>query len=333
MRVLVTGGAGFIGSEVVRQLVRAQRRVVVVDSLTYAGSMANLAEVAGAPHFAFERADIRDAEAVSRIFADHGVRSVIHLAAESHVDRSIDHGMLFIQTNVIGTANLLEAARSAWTEGGDGAAGHRFTHVSTDEVFGDLSETDPAFTEDSAYRPSSPYSASKAASDHLVTAWGRTYGLPYVITNCSNNYGPWQFPEKLVPLTISRCLEGKPIPVYGNGQQIRDWLHVGDHARGVIIAHDKGRNGESYLLGSRNELRNLDLVHRICAEMNSLLGRNDLHQLISFVQDRKGHDLRYAINPAKAETELGWLPQIGFESGLRSTIEWYVDRYQQGTPQ
>lgn len=326
--ILVTGGAGFIGSEVVRQLVSDGRPVVVVDNLTYAGSMANLESVAAEPDFAFVQADIRDADAMQRIFAEHGVNQVIHLAAESHVDRSIDNGMPFIQTNVIGTANLLEAARSAWARSTD--AKYRFTHVSTDEVYGDLTANDPAFSEHSAYRPSSPYSASKAASDHLVTAWGRTYQLPYVITNCSNNYGPYQFPEKLVPLTISRCLEGKPIPVYGNGQQIRDWIHVADHARGVIMAHDKGGNGESYLLGSRNELRNLDLVHRICAEMNLMLGRNDLHQLITFVQDRKGHDLRYAIDPTKAETELGWSPQIGFETGLRSTINWYVDGRQQG---
>lgn len=326
--ILVTGGAGFIGSEVVRQLVSAGRSVVVVDSLTYAGSIANLESVDSAPNYSFEQADIRDADAMQRIFAEYGVTQVIHLAAESHVDRSIDNGMPFIQTNVIGTANLLEAARGAWPQSTD--AIHRFTHVSTDEVYGDLTATDPAFSENSAYRPSSPYSASKAASDHLVTAWGRTYQLPYVITNCSNNYGPYQFPEKLVPLTISRCLEGKAIPVYGNGQQIRDWIHVADHARGVIMAHDKGRNGESYLLGARNELRNLDLVHRICAEMNLLLGRNDVHQLITFVQDRKGHDLRYAIDPTKAETELGWAPQIGFETGLRSTIEWYVERHQQG---
>lgn len=328
--ILVTGGAGFIGSEVVRQLVSAGRPVVVVDNLTYAGSMANLESVAAAPGFAFVHADIRDADAMQRVFTEYSVNHVIHLAAESHVDRSIDNGMPFIQTNVIGTANLLEAARGAWAQSSD--TKHRFTHVSTDEVYGDLTATDPAFSEHSAYRPSSPYSASKAASDHLVTAWGRTYQLPYVITNCSNNYGPHQFPEKLVPLTISRCLEGKAIPVYGNGQQIRDWIHVADHARGVIMAHDKGRNGESYLLGSRNELRNLDLVHRICAEMNVLLGRNDLHQLITFVQDRKGHDLRYAIDPTKAETELGWSPQIGFETGLRSTIKWYVDGHQQGKP-
>lgn len=328
--ILVTGGAGFIGSEVVRQLVAAGRPVVVVDNLTYAGSMANLESVAEAPNFAFVHADIRDADAMQRLFADFAIEQVIHLAAESHVDRSIDNGMPFIQTNVIGTANLLEAARNAWSRSQSTA--HRFTHVSTDEVYGDLTETDPAFTENSSYRPSSPYSASKAASDHLVTAWGRTYDLPYVITNCSNNYGPYQFPEKLIPLTISRCLEGKQIPVYGNGQQIRDWIHVTDHARGVIMVHDKGRNGESYLLGSRNEQRNLDLVNRICAEMNLLLGRNDLHQLISFVQDRKGHDLRYAIDPAKAEGELGWTAQIGFEAGLRSTIQWYVDRYQERKP-
>lgn len=326
--ILVTGGAGFIGSEVVRQLVAAGRSVIVVDSLTYAGSITNLESVDSAPNYSFVQADIRDADAMRRIFAEQGVTEVIHLAAESHVDRSIDNGMPFIQTNVIGTANLLEAARGAWAHSTD--AIHRFTHVSTDEVYGDLTATDPAFSENSAYRPSSPYSASKAASDHLVTAWGRTYQLPYVITNCSNNYGPHQFPEKLVPLTISRCLEGKAIPVYGNGQQIRDWIHVADHARGVIMAHDKGRNGESYLLGARNELRNLELVHRICAEMNLLLGRNDVHQLITFVQDRKGHDLRYAIDPTKAETELGWAPQIGFETGLRLTIQWYVERHQQG---
>lgn len=327
--ILVTGGAGFIGSEVVRQLVSAGRRVVVVDNLTYAGSMDNLESVAGRDNFAFEREDIRDGDAMRGVFADHGVQQVIHLAAESHVDRSIDNGMPFIQTNVIGTANLLEAARDAWS--GSTLATHRFTHVSTDEVYGDLTEDEPGFTEQSPYKPSSPYSASKAASDHLVTAWGRTHQLPYVITNCSNNYGPYQFPEKLIPLTISRCLQGQPIPVYGNGRQIRDWIHVTDHARGVIMAHDKGRNGESYLLGSRNEQRNLDLVHRICDEMNLMLGRNDLHELITFVQDRKGHDLRYAINPAKAENELGWSAEIGFEIGLRSTIKWYVDRYNEGT--
>ncbi|MBB4051290.1 dTDP-glucose 4,6-dehydratase [Devosia subaequoris] len=327
--ILVTGGAGFIGSEVVRQLVSAGRRVVVVDNLTYAGSLDNLANVAGRDNFAFEREDIRDGDAMRRVFADHGVQQVIHLAAESHVDRSIDNGMPFIQTNVIGTANLLEAARDAWS--GSTLSNHRFTHVSTDEVYGDLTEDEPGFTEQSPYKPSSPYSASKAASDHLVTAWGRTHQLPYVTTNCSNNYGPYQFPEKLIPLTISRCLRGQSIPVYGNGRQIRDWIHVTDHARGVIMAHDKGRNGESYLLGSRNEQRNLDLVHRICDEMNLMLGRNDLHELITFVQDRKGHDLRYAINPAKAESELGWSAGIGFETGLRSTIKWYVDRYNEGT--
>lgn len=327
MTILVTGGAGFIGSEVVRQLIRARRSVVVFDSLTYAGSMTNLEEVVSAPEFAFERADIRDAKAVNRVFETHSIQSVIHLAAESHVDRSIEHGMSFVETNVIGTVNLLEAARRAWSE----SERHRFVHVSTDEVFGDLDASDAPFNEHTAYRPSSPYSASKAASDHLVTAWGRTYQLPYVITNCSNNYGPHQFPEKLIPLTISRCLADQPIPVYGNGHQVRDWIHVTDHARGVIAAHDLGRNGESYLLGARNELRNIDLVHHICAEMNRFTGRNDLHQLITFVEDRKGHDVRYAIDPSKAESDLDWRPAIAFETGLRSTIEWYLTRHTQGT--
>lgn len=403
---LVTGGAGFIGSAVVRELIaNTGHRVVNVDKLTYAGNLESLAEVAGSPRYAFIQADICDAPAMQHAFAEHRPDVVMHLAAESHVDRSIDGPAEFIQTNVVGTSVLLEAARSYWKGLQEGepekAAGFRFHHISTDEVYGDLGEaqgsevlgvrreaqgsealgvrseepphpsllTSPKgahqpegrslFTEETPYAPSSPYSASKAGSDHLVRAWQRTFGLPTLITNCSNNYGPYHFPEKLIPLMILNALAGKPLPVYGDGQQVRDWLHVEDHARALIKVATQGRVGETYNIGGHNEKTNLEVVEAICEILDELVlgeergvsalraceespltlnpspltsealtspkGAHHSHkELITFVQDRPGHDLRYAIDAGKIERELGWVPQETFESGLRKTVEWYL---------
>lgn len=331
MRVLITGGAGFIGSAVVRHAVlELGWQVLNVDKLTYAGNLNSLHAVKGLNNYSFLQADIADAAAMAVAFESFRPSAVMHLAAESHVDRSIDGPSEFIQTNVVGTSVLLEAARAYWS-----ALPHyeqsdfRFHHVSTDEVYGDLDGTDALFIETTPYAPSSPYSASKAASDHLVRAWGRTYQLPIVVTNCSNNYGPYHFPEKLIPLIILNALEGKPLPVYGDGQQVRDWLYVEDHARALATVLRRGRIGETYNIGGHNELRNLDVVTSICGLLDelspSLDGSVDSYEeLIEFVQDRPGHDLRYAIDARKIEAELGWRPMESFDSGLRKTVEWYL---------
>jgi len=321
VKILVTGGAGFIGSAVVRRAVAAGHAVVNLDALTYAANLANVAEVAESPAYAFERADIRDRAALDRIFAEHAPDAVMHLAAESHVDRSIDGPAAFIDTNVTGTYTLLEAARAWW----GGSRDFRFHHVSTDEVYGTLGPTG-AFTETTPYAPNSPYSASKAASDHLVRAWGETYGLPVVISNCSNNYGPFHFPEKLVPVVILNALAGKPIPVYGEGLNVRDWLYVEDHAAALLAVLTKGRTGESYNIGGNAEARNIDLVRRICGILDKLKPETAPHdRLITFVADRPGHDLRYAIDATKIRRELGWAPSVTLDEGLRRTVAWYLD--------
>jgi dTDP-glucose 4,6-dehydratase len=332
---LITGGAGFIGSAVVRELIHSTRhRVINVDKLTYAGNLESLASVADHARHAFEQEDICDAPAMQRLFEQHQPDVVMHLAAESHVDRSIDGPAEFIQTNVVGTAVLLEAARGYWTalqeNDPEKAASFRFHHISTDEVYGDLECTDDLFTETTSYAPSSPYSASKAGSDHLVRAWQRTFGLPTLITNCSNNYGPYHFPEKLIPLMILNALAGKPLPVYGNGQQVRDWLYVEDHARALILVATEGQVGETYNIGGHNEKTNLEVVEAICSLVDELRPTSSGSQLpasslITFVADRPGHDLRYAIDASKIERELGWVPQETFESGLRKTVQWYLD--------
>ncbi len=324
MKILVTGGAGFIGSAVVRLAVRRGHEVVSLDSLTYAANLENVAPVSNSPLYSFEQADLRDRAALDRVLAQHQPDAIMHLAAESHVDRSIDGPGDFIETNVTGTYNLLEAARAYWTAQGR-PEGFRFHHISTDEVFGSLGETGQ-FTEDTPYDPRSPYSASKAASDHLVRAWHETYGLPVVLTNCSNNYGPYHFPEKLVPVVILNALHGKPIPVYGDGGNVRDWLYVEDHADALLLVLEKGELGRSYNIGGENEAKNIDLVRTICAEMDRLRPENAPHErLISFVTDRPGHDRRYAIDPTRIRTELGWRPSVTVEEGLRRTVEWYLD--------
>lgn len=324
MKILVTGGAGFIGSAVVRLAVRRGHEVVSLDSLTYAANLENVTPVSNSPLYSFEQADLRDRAALDRVLAQHQPDAIMHLAAESHVDRSIDGPGDFIETNVTGTYNLLEAARAYWTAQGR-PEGFRFHHISTDEVFGSLGETGQ-FTEDTPYDPRSPYSASKAASDHLVRAWHETYGLPVVLTNCSNNYGPYHFPEKLVPVVILNALHGKPIPVYGDGGNVRDWLYVEDHADALLLVLEKGELGRSYNIGGENEARNIDLVRTICAEMDRLRPQNAPHErLISFVTDRPGHDRRYAIDPTRIRTELGWRPSVTVEEGLRRTVEWYLD--------
>ncbi|EOI3553469.1 dTDP-glucose 4,6-dehydratase [Cronobacter turicensis] len=331
-RFLVTGGAGFIGSAVVRHLIQnTDHAVLVVDKLTYAGNLASLAPVAQDSRFAFEQVDICDAQSLDRLFTQFKPDVVMHLAAESHVDRSIDGPAAFIETNIVGTYTLLEAARRYWSGLADAEkTAFRFHHISTDEVYGDLHGLDDFFTETTPYAPSSPYSASKAGSDHLVRAWRRTYGLPTLVTNCSNNYGPYHFPEKLIPLTILNALAGKPLPVYGNGQQIRDWLYVEDHARALCLVATKGVVGETYNIGGHNEQKNLDVVKTICALLEELApqkpaGVDQYSSLITFVQDRPGHDLRYAIEASKIERELGWRPQETFESGMRKTVQWYLD--------
>ena len=323
MRILVTGGAGFIGSAVVRLAVSRGHEVVNVDALTYAANPANVADAAASPLYAFEHGDIRDRAALDRVFAAHRPDAVMHLAAESHVDRSIDGPGAFVETNVIGTFNMLEASRHYWTAQGR-PEGFRFHHISTDEVFGSLGETGQ-FTETTPYDPRSPYSASKAGSDHLVRAWHETYGLPVVLTNCSNNYGPYHFPEKLVPVVILKALAGQPIPVYGDGGNVRDWLYVEDHADALLLVVEKGQIGRSYNIGGENEATNIDLVRTICAHMDNLHPEGAPHaDLITFVTDRPGHDRRYAIDPARIRDELGWRPSVTVEEGLRRTVEWYL---------
>ena len=324
MKLLVTGGAGFIGSAVVRQAVAKGHEVVNLDALTYAANLENVASVSESNLYSFEQADIRDRARLDEIFATHNPDAVMHLAAESHVDRSIDGPGDFILTNINGTFNLLEAARGHWTRKGK-PAGFRFHHISTDEVFGTLGETGQ-FTEETPYDPRSPYSASKAASDHLVRAWAETYGLPVVLTNCSNNYGPFHFPEKLVPVVILNALHSRPIPVYGAGLNVRDWLFVEDHADALLTVVQKGQLGRSYNIGGENEARNIDLVRMICALMDEMHPAGAPHdRLITFVTDRPGHDARYAIDPARIRAELGWRPSVTLEQGLRKTVRWYLD--------
>ncbi len=327
MKLLITGGAGFIGSAVVRQAIRDGHSVVNLDALTYAACLENVASVSDAPGYVFEHADIRDRTALERIFAAHDPDAVMHLAAESHVDRSIDGPGDFVETNITGTYNMLEAARGHWVRKGRPES-FRFHHISTDEVFGSLPD-DPAvkFTEDTPYDPRSPYSASKAASDHLVRAWAETYGLPVVLTNCSNNYGPFHFPEKLIPVIILNALAGKALPVYGNGQNIRDWLYVEDHADALLLVLQKGAVGRSYNIGGENERSNLDLVKALCAILDAKRPKaaGSYAEQISFVADRPGHDARYAIDPSRIRDELGWRPSVTVEEGLERTVQWYLD--------
>jgi dTDP-glucose 4,6-dehydratase len=325
-KVLVTGGAGFIGSAVCRRLVAEGASVLNLDALTYAGNLQSLATIDNAPNYRFAKVNICDRPAVAEAFEIFAPDHVIHLAAESHVDRSIMAGDAFIQTNIVGTFSMLEAARAYWqTLPAPRRDAFRFLHVSTDEVYGSL-EDEGAFVEETRYDPSSPYSASKAAADHLVSAWARTYGFPAVISNCSNNYGPYHFPEKLVPLIILNAVHGKPLPVYGAGSNVRDWLYVDDHARALDLIVARGRIGEKYNVGGRNERRNIDVVRRICAILDELRPRPSPHDsLISFVTDRPGHDLRYAIDATKLERELGWRAQETFESGIEKTVRWYLD--------
>ncbi len=324
MKLLVTGGAGFIGSAVVRQAVAQGHAVVNVDVLTYAACLANVDSVASSPLYAFEQADICDRAAMERILAAHQPDAIMHLAAESHVDRSIDGPGDFIHTNITGTYTLLEAARAYWTGKGK-PEGFRFHHISTDEVFGTLGATG-MFTEDTPYAPNSPYSASKAASDHLVRAWHETYGLPVVMTNCSNNYGPFHFPEKLIPVVILKALAGAPIPVYGAGENVRDWLYVEDHADALLTVVQKGVLGRSYNIGGENEARNIDLVRSLCAILDEKRpGNAPYAEQITFVTDRPGHDARYAIDPSRIRTELGWRPSVTLEEGLEKTVQWYLD--------
>ena len=324
MKILITGGAGFIGSAVVRQAVAAGHSVVNLDALTYAACLENVASVSESPLYAFEHADIRDPAALARIFATHKPDAVMHLAAESHVDRSIDAPGDFIETNVTGTYNMLEAACSYWTAAGK-PEGFRFHHISTDEVFGSLGEKG-LFTEDTPYDPNSPYSASKAASDHLVRAWGETYGLPVVLSNCSNNYGPYHFPEKLIPVVILKALGGEDIPIYGTGANIRDWLYVEDHAEALLRVLQKGAVGRSYNIGGNNELTNLDLVQMLCAILDKARpAATPYADLITFVADRPGHDARYAIDASRIRDELGWQPSVTVEQGLERTVHWYLD--------
>lgn len=327
MKILVTGGAGFIGSAVVRRAVKDGHTVVNLDALTYAADLRNVAEVAESPLYAFERADIRDRAALDRVFAAHRPEVVMHLAAESHVDRSIDAPGDFIDTNITGTYNMLEAARTYWTREGCPES-FRFHHISTDEVFGSLPK-DPSvrFTEESPYDPRSPYSASKAASDHLVRAWHETYGLPVVMTNCSNNYGPFHFPEKLIPVIILNALAGKPLPIYGDGSNIRDWLFVEDHANALLLVVAHGALGRSYNIGGENERTNLELVKTLCAILDRLRpkAQGSYADQITFVDDRPGHDARYAIDPSRIRAELGWRPSVTVEEGLERTVRWYLD--------
>lgn len=324
MKILVTGGAGFIGSAVVRLAVGQGHQVVNLDALTYAACLENVASVADNPAYAFEHADIRDRAALDRVFDSHKPDAVMHLAAESHVDRSIDGPGTFIDTNVMGTFHLLEAARAYWTAQGK-PADFRFHHISTDEVFGSLG-AEGQFHEDTPYDPRSPYSASKASSDHLVRAWAETYGLPVVMTNCSNNYGPFHFPEKLVPVVILNALAGKPIPIYGAGENIRDWLYVEDHADALLQVLTRGQLGRSYNIGGENELTNLELVKMLCAILDQKRPADRPYsELITYVTDRPGHDARYAIDPTRISTELGWRPSVTVEQGMEKTVQWYLD--------
>ena len=324
MKLLVTGGAGFIGSAVVRRAVAEGHGVVNLDALTYAACLDNVAGVADSPLYAFEQADIRERAALDRVFAEHAPDAVLHLAAESHVDRSIDGPMAFIETNVTGTGTLLEAARAYW-EGQGRPAEFRFVHVSTDEVYGTLGP-EGAFTEVTPYAPNSPYAASKAGSDHLARAWGETYGLPVIVTNCSNNYGPFQFPEKLIPVVILNALAGRAIPVYGAGENVRDWLYVEDHADALMTVLAHGQVGRQYNIGGENEARNIDLVRMICAILDEMRPGGAPHaDLIEFVTDRPGHDARYAIDPARIRAELGWRPSVTLREGLVRTVAWYLN--------
>ncbi|MFB9136400.1 dTDP-glucose 4,6-dehydratase [Vibrio olivae] len=351
MKILVTGGAGFIGSAVIRHIIKnTSDSVINVDKLTYAGNLESLSEVSSDERYCFEQVDICDKKALEKVFSTHQPDAVMHLAAESHVDRSIDGPAAFIETNIVGTYTLLEVARGYWNQLDQvGKAAFRFHHISTDEVYGDLEGTDDLFTENTSYEPSSPYSASKASSDHLVRAWLRTYGLPTIVTNCSNNYGPYHFPEKLIPLMVLNALDGKPLPVYGDGMQIRDWLYVEDHARALYKVVTEGQVGETYNIGGHNEKANIDVVKTICAILDELVpsasnpnfaakGHPELDSranpsiqqatgyasLITYVKDRPGHDVRYAIDAAKIEKELGWKPEETFDTGIRKTVEWYL---------
>lgn len=332
MKILVTGGAGFIGSAVIRHIINnTDDTVVNVDKLTYAGNLESLGSVSDSPRYAFEQVDICDAATLNRVLQQYQPDAIMHLAAESHVDRSIDGPAAFMETNIIGTYTLLEAARQYWNTLDDTAQkSFRFHHISTDEVYGDLEGPEDLFTETTPYAPSSPYSASKASSDHLVRAWRRTYGFPTLITNCSNNYGPYHFPEKLIPLMILNALEGKPLPIYGKGTQVRDWLYVEDHARALYKVATEGEVGETYNIGGHNEKQNIEVVHTLCDLLEELVpekpeGISQYRDLITHVQDRPGHDLRYAIDASKIERELGWTPEETFESGIRKTVQWYLD--------
>lgn len=337
MKILVTGGAGFIGSAVIRHIIRnTGDSVVNLDKLTYAGNLESLADVSGSLRYAFEKVDICDRAGLERVFRDHQPDAVMHLAAESHVDRSIDGAAAFIETNMVGTYTLLEATRAYWNALDENKkAQFRFHHISTDEVYGDLEDPAELFTESTSYDPSSPYSASKASSDHLVHAWRRTYGLPTLVTNCSNNYGPYHFPEKLIPLMILNALDGKPLPVYGKGNQVRDWLYVEDHARALYKVLTEGKIGETYNIGGHNEKQNLEVVKTICALLEELApakpaGVECYESLITYVTDRPGHYQRYAIDAAKIQHELGWIPLESFESGVRKTVQWYLDNIEWG---
>jgi dTDP-glucose 4,6-dehydratase len=326
--ILVTGGAGFIGSNFVLDWIASQGEPVVnVDKLTYAGNLANLASLAGDARHVFVRADIGDRAAMEKLLAEHAPRAIVHFAAESHVDRSIHGPGEFVKTNVVGTFELLEAARGYWQSlQGEARERFRFLHVSTDEVYGTLGAHDPAFSETTPYAPNSPYSASKAGSDHLVRAYHHTYGMPTVTTNCSNNYGPYQFPEKLIPLMIANALDGKPLPVYGDGKQVRDWLYVGDHCEAIRTVLERGRVGETYNIGGNSEKYNIDVVHALCDALQSTRPRDGGYRaLVTYVKDRPGHDRRYAIDASKIRRELGWSPRETFESGLARTVRWYLD--------